>query len=621
MRLAQENTESQPTDPASGCERPVGQAAWSKFIQAADGLRSRGDRVGAISFYHRAAELRPGHAEAFFKLASCHHDGGQLDEALAGYLAAAVLQPDLVEAHYNAGLIHQTLGRAPQAAACYGKALRIKPGFAHAHNNLGQLHLGCRQLDQALSCFRRAIQHKPDFAEPHFNMGEALRALKKDAQAITHYRAAVQLNPAMAEAWNNLGTVLKEGGDLEAATECYRRLVALRPDLAEGHYNLGSALKDAGNTDGAVESLNKALALRKNYPEAWNNLGLTHKIRGEYQRALECLTEAVRLKPDLAEAHWNRSFLHLLLGRFAEGFTDYEWRFALPRWKMIYPFRQTLPRWDGSRDANRKILVHDEQGLGDTLQFVRYLPMVKELCDRVILEVQQPLIELLRGLPGVDEIAARPDDAAQSLDADCHVPLMSLPGMFGAGVGAIPSVVPYLWADLSKTAYWKKRLGGSALKVGIVWAGRPQHQNDKNRSCRLEMFSGLARIETVRLFSFQKGPAAAQIKEAGLQGLVEDLDPELVDFTDTAAVAANMDLIITVDTSVAHLSGAMARPVWLLLPFIPDWRWMLDREDSPWYPTMRLFRQNRAGDWESVFQRVESALRDAAAGNHLTAAA
>lgn len=609
----------QSAEAASCCNSPAADAAWSECIRRADALRSTGDRAGAIACYRRAAELRPDCAETLFKLASCHHDGLQLDEALTGYLKAARLQPDLVEAHYNAGLVQQTLGHAPEAAACYRRALRINPDFAHAHNNLGQIHLGCRQLRQALSCFRQAILHRPDFAEPHYNMGEALHALKKDAEAIDHYRTAVRLRPTMAEAWNNLGTVLKDRGDLNGAMECYRHVVGLRPDLAEGHYNLGSALKDAGDYGGAVESLRTALALRSDYPEAWNNLGLAHKTRGEYLRSLECFAEAVRWKPDLAEAHWNRSFLYLLLGRFAEGLDDYEWRFALPRWEMIYPFRNRLPGWNGSRDADCKVLVHDEQGLGDTLQFVRYLPMVKERCGKVILETQKPLLELLRGLPGVDEIVARPVDGPQSLDADCHVPLMSLPRIFGTRVGSIPSVVPYVWADLPKAARWKKRLGNSALTVGIVWAGRPQHQNDKNRSCRLEMFSGLSRIKGVRLFSLQKGPAVSQIQEAGLQDSVDDLDTELKDFTDTAAVVANLDMVITVDTSVAHLAGAMARQVWVLLPFIPDWRWMLDREDSPWYPTMRLFRQEKPGDWESVFRRVEAALRRRSKGTSETA--
>lgn len=609
-----------PADAASYCHTPAAASAWSDCIQRADALRSRGDRASAIAFYRRAAELRPDSAEVLFKLASCRHDGGQLDEALAGYLKAALLQPDLVEAHYNAGLVQQTLGRASEAAACYQRALRIRPDFAHAHNNLGQIHLGCRQVERALSCFRQAIHHKPDFAEPHFNMGEALHAQKKHAEAVDHYRIALQLKPAMAEAWNNLGTALRDQGDLNEAVDCYRRVVALRPFLAEGHYNLGSALKDAGDHTGAVESLAMALNLRRDYPEAWNNLGLAHKSSGDYLHSLECLTEAVRLKPDLAEAHWNRSFLYLLLGRFPEGFDDYEWRFKLPRWQMIYPFRQNLPRWNGRRDKHCRVLVHDEQGLGDTLQFVRYLPMLKERCGKVILETQPPLVELLRGLPGVDEIVARPVDGPQNRGADCHVPLMSLPGIFGTCVSSIPSVVPYLWADLPKASQWKKRLGHSKFNVGIVWAGRPQHQNDKNRSCRLRHLAPLANIHGVRLFSLQKGPAASQIQEAGLDGLVENLDPELKDFTDTAAVVANMDVIITVDTSVAHLAGAMARPVWLLLPFVPDWRWLLDREESPWYPTMHLFRQEKGDGWESVLRRIEVALRQQTEGLCETAA-
>lgn len=595
----------------AACNSPEVEAAWTESIRKSETVQSSPEPAPAVAVYRKPAELRPHSAEMMFRMASCCHDDGRLNEALAGYLKAAQLQPDLVEAHYNAGLVLQGLGRPAMAAACYRNALQIRSDFAAAHNNLGQIHLGCGQLEQAIACFQQALQHQPDFAEPHFNLGEALRALKRAAAAADHYRIAAELKPRMVEAWNNLGALLKDRGDLREAMRCYRRVVALRPDLAEGYYNLGSALKDAGESTAAVQNLMQALKLRRDYPEAWNNLGLAYKGLAEYQRSLECLSEAARLNPDLVEAHWNRSSLMLLQGQFEEGFEEYEWRFRLPKWQRIYPFRHRLPRWNGTPDPNCRVLVHDEQGLGDTLQFVRYLPLVKERCGKVILEIQPPLLDLLRDLPGADQIVARPaKDGPQAMDADCYAPLMSLPRIFGARTDSIHAVVPYVWADLLKSVQWNKRLDRTTFNVGIVWAGRPEHQNDAKRSCPLRHFLPLSRIPGIRLFSLQKGPGASQIADHQ-EAWIVDLDPELNDFTDTAAVVSQLDLVLSVDTAVAHLAGAMGRPVWVLLPFVPDWRWLLDRDDSPWYPTMRLFRQPRDGDWVTVMERIESELMTA----------
>jgi tetratricopeptide (TPR) repeat protein len=583
-------------------------------VRTADEVRYRGDHAGPAAFHRSALDLRPDRAAALLKLAACLHDEGRLSEALSAYRTAAEIQPDLAEAHYNAGLIQQSAGRLSEAEVFYRKALQAKPDFAEALNNLGQVHLTGRRVEQALACFQKAARLKPDAAEPHFNLGKVFQDARRPAEAIAHYRTAVQLRPAMVEAWNNLGTALKDQGDLPGAIECYRRVTALRPDLAEGQYNLGSALKDTGDHPGAVAVLERALVLRRDYPEAWNNLGLVEKARARYEQSIHCFSQALQLKPEMAEARWNRAFVHLLTGNFACGWQDFEARHELPQWKLFYPFRPLSPRWDGSPLSSGSILVHDEQGLGDTLQFVRYLPKVKERCARVVLETQAPLVHLLKDLPGVDAVTERPATAPHRSMADAHIPLMSLPRIFGTMADSIPAVVPYIWPDLEKARAWSGRISGPGLNVGLAWAGRPEHHNDRNRSCRLEQFAALARIPGMRFFSLQKGPAARQIHQAGLQEAVVDLDPELKDFTDTAAAAANLDLVITVDTSVAHLAGAMARPVWVLLPFVPDWRWMLDRDDSPWYPSMHLFRQEKPGEWESVFRRVEAALRRRSTG-------
>jgi tetratricopeptide (TPR) repeat protein len=557
----------------------------------------------------------PDNAAAWLRQADAHHTAGRLDDALACYSEALRLHPGLHEACYNAGLIYQSRRQPCQASAFYRRALQVKPDLAPAWNNLGRIHVDAGELEPAADCFLRAISLKPDFAEAHFNLGEVLRTRQKPREAIEAYRMALRLNPTMVGAWNNLGNLLRDGGDLVGAAECFREVVRLRPDLHEGYYNLGSTLKDIGRAPEAAACLCEAIRLQPDHAESWNNLALVHKNEAEWDEAIACFGESIRLKSDLAAAYWNRSFVHLLHGRFREGWQDYEWRFRLPNWRRIYPYRPRQPRWDGTADPNLTVLVHDEQGLGDTLQFVRYLPELKRRCGRVILETRRELIPLLRGNIDADEIVARPDDEqTPGMAADRHIPLMSLPHLFGTTADTVPAEVPYILPDPRKSSAWAARMDGQGLKVGLVWAGRPEHQNDRNRSCRLETFLPLARIPGARLYSLQKGPAESQIADSALLDAIVHLGPDLHDFADTAAALSRIDLLVSVDTSVAHLAGAMARPVWVLLPNIPDWRWMLDREDSPWYPTMRLFRQSRCGDWEAVVDKIAAALQELARG-------
>ncbi|MCU0559499.1 MAG: tetratricopeptide repeat-containing glycosyltransferase family protein [Desulfobacterales bacterium] len=502
----------------------------------------------------------------------------------------------------------------PAAAACYREAILMEPLLPEAHFNLALVSKRAGRTAEALAGFRRVLRLQPGNSQALCHVADLLCAAGDCASAVVHYRAALAFDPELSEARNNLGNALRILDELPAAIDCFRTLVRLRPDLAEGHYNLGSSLLAVGEPEAAAAALQEALRLKPGYAEAWNNLGLACKALARYPEAIECFCLALRLKPGSAEARWNRAYARLLTGDFARGWQDFEARYDLNQWRLFYPFRRSSPRWGGETLSSGTILVHDEQGLGDTLQFVRYLPWVRQRCARVILETQAPLVDVLRGLPGVDEVRARPDAAPADSGIDAHIALMSLPRITGTAAESIPCVVPYIWPEIDKQRRWAARTAGPGLKVGIVWAGRPAHHNDKNRSCRLQELAGLSRIPGLRLFSLQKGPAAAQLRELGLNGVIDDLDAELGDFTDTAAAVATLDLLVSVDTAVAHLAGAMARPVWVLLPFIPDWRWLLGRTESPWYPTMRLFRQDRAGEWGSVLRRVERALRIHLAG-------
>jgi hypothetical protein len=413
----------------------------------------------------------------------------------------------------------------------------------------------------------------------------------------------------LSSAINNLGNLYRRQNAYEQAAGCYRRLLELSPNLPEAHYNLGSVLRDKAEFGPALTHLSRAVKLRPGYAEAWNNLALTLKNIGDLDRALTCFNHAVERAPDLAVARWNRSFVHLLKEDYLSGWKDFEWRFQIPSWKTIYPFRLKGKRWQGQYAPEAAILIHDEQGLGDTLQFVRYLPMVKQRCKTVIFETRRELMTLLHGIEGADKLVARPTESVPSCECDFYVPLMSLPGIFGTTAETVPMRRPYITVDPQKRVEWQDRWPKAPLTIGLVWAGRPEHHNDGNRSCRLQDLEPLRQLAQAGFVSLQKGPAAEQIAGSWAEGRIADIGSALSDFTDTAGALANIDLLITVDTAVAHLAGAMGMPVWVLIPFIPDWRWGMRRDDTPWYPKMRLFRQTEPKQWRPVIERIAHEIR------------
>ena len=327
------------------------------------------------------------------------------------------------------------------------------------------------------------------------------------------------------------------------------------------------------------------------------------KDQGKLDEAVACYHRALELKPDYADAHLNLSLSSLLTGDFRRGWPEYQWRWKTKRWQQR---DRPQPLWDGQPLQGRTILLHAEQGLGDTIQFIRYAPLVKQAGATVLVECQQPLVRLLAGCRGVDALIGRGDDLPPY---DVQAPLLSLPGIFRTSLQTIPVDVPYLFADPGLIAHWRGELGPIAgARIGIAWRGNPEHRNDRTRSLSLRCFESLAGLPGIRLLSLQKGAGAEQLQEARDHFPVTDLGSRLEDFMDTAAVLANLDLVIACDTAVAHLAGALGAAVWVALPFVPDWRWLLDRSDSPWYPTMRLFRQRTPGDWAGVFQEIKAEL-------------
>jgi tetratricopeptide (TPR) repeat protein len=566
-------------------------------------LKDQGKLDEAVACYRRALELKPDYAEARCNLGNVLRDQGNLDDAVDCYRRALELKPDFAAAHGNLGVVLNDQGRRDDAIACYRRALQLKPDFADAHNNLGAALNGQGKLAEALTCYRQALELKPDFAEAHSNLADALNSLGKPDEAVACCRRALELKPDFADAIYNLGNALNGQAKPDEAAACYRRVLELKPDFAEAHYNLGNALKDQGDLDDAVVCYRRAVQLKPDFADAHNNLGAALSGQRMLDDAAACYHRALELQPDNAEAHWNQSLLSLLTGDFPRGWAEYEWRWKT---KQCSPRDFSQASWDGQPLEGRTILLHAEQGLGDAIQFVRYAALVKQRGGAVIVECPKPLLSLLMSCAGIDRLVGRGDELPAF---DVRAPLESLPGIFHTVLGDIPAAIPYLFADAGLAERWRQELDRLAgFKIGIAWQGSPKNPNDRNRSIPLGSFEPLARCSGVRLLSLQKDWGLEQLPEVAGRFPVTELGSRLENFMDTAAVLVNLDLMITCDSAVAHLAGALGVPVWVALPFAPDWRWLLDRSDSPWYPTMRLFRQDRRGDWQGVFQKIEVAL-------------
>jgi hypothetical protein len=372
------------------------------------------------------------------------------------------------------------------------------------------------------------------------------------------------------------------------------------PGVAEAHNARGTILQQLGRVREAKKAHERAIALRPDFAEALNNLGVLLRKDGETAAALRRYAQAIEIKPDYADAHWNRAVTCLLIGRFEEGWEEFEWRWQVPNFPSA---RRNFapPLWRGEALAGKTILLHAEQGLGDALQFLRYVPMVQAGGGRVVFEVQRELARLAKTLAGRPELVVRGEPLPPF---DYHAPLLSLPRAFRTSLASIPADVPYLHADPADVAVWRDRIPDTEeLKVGIVWAGSRTHVNDRNRSLDPALLDALLKVAGAKFYSLQLGGNALPGRD------VVDLSPWLRDFADTAAAVACLDLVVTVDTSVAHVAGAVGAPVWVLVPKAPDWRWLLERDDSPWYPTMRLFRQSKESDWRPVLARVAQELR------------
>jgi tetratricopeptide (TPR) repeat protein len=563
----------------------------------------QGKLAESVANYQQALRLKPDYAEVLNNLGLALRNQGRLDEAMACYRRALHFKPDSAETLNNLGNEYQAQGQLEEAVACYRQALHLKPDSAEALNNLGNALQEQRQLDEAVACFHQALQLKPDSVCTLTNLGNALQEQRQFDEAVACYHRALRIQPDHADALNNLGNALQAQGQLDEAVACYRHALRLDPTYAIAVNNLGSALQAQADLDEAVVCYRQALHFKPDYADALNNLGNALQAQGKPAEALECYHQVLRLKPDHAQAHLGRALIWLQGGDFEQGLPEFEWRWKGPESSRPH-FQQ--PPWDGTPLDGRAILLHADQGLGDTLQFIRYAPLVQQRGGRVIVACQSPLVRLLASCPGIEQVIARDDPLPRF---EVHAALTSLPRIFGTKLASVPAEVGYVAADAALVAHWRNELGPiRGFKIGIAWQGNPQHRRDRHRSFRLAQFEPLARFAEVRLFSLQKGPGAEQLGEPGHRLAVTDLGGRFDDFMDTAAAMSSLDLVITPDTSLAHLAGALGLPAWVALPLGPDWRWLERREDSPWYPTLRLFRQQKWGDWDEVFARIADAL-------------
>jgi Tfp pilus assembly protein PilF len=561
----------------------------------------------AVDLIRRAIAANPRaaayHANLGLVLIHLH----RIDETIAAYRQAAALDPNVAEVHSNLGVMLHQKGQIDEAIASLRQALVVQPNYPEALLNLGNALHAAGQTDEAIESFRQALRLRPDYPEAMSNLGASLREKGEVDQAIVELQRAISLRPDYAEAYSNLGMALREKNQADACYAAYHRALELRPGYPEAQNNLGEALQYFGRIDEAISCYRQAIAFRSDYAEAHNNFGTALIEKKHLDEATSAFGEALKLSPESKFAHFNLGLIPLLRGDIQKGLP------AIDRyWRTIrqYPFNcdKLRPQWDGSPLNGKRILLYAEQGFGDTIHFVRYVPMVEQLGGKVVLAVQPDLVSLIRSMKTRAQVISYASDQAPEFDT--HYTLLLLPMALGTTLQNVPADVPYLFADQELSSQWRKRMPSDGLKVGIAWAGRPTYRNDRNRSTKLSTFAPLAQVEGVHYFSLQKGYAADQARTppAGLN--LTNWTDELKSFVDTAALIDNLDLVITIDTSIAHLAAAMGKPVWMMIAFMPDWRWMLDREDSPWYPTMRLFRQPAMGDWPPVLTKVVAALRE-----------
>jgi tetratricopeptide (TPR) repeat protein len=561
---------------------------------------SRGSSGEAARLCGEFLEASPGHVDALLLLAVLRHEQHALGDALELVRRALAADPKCHDAHVHHAALLLALRRPDEALAACESALEVRPQAASALHLRGRvLHAQERYAD-AVASFERALALRPRFAEALNSKGDALRALGREREALENYQRALALRPDYREALHNRA----------AASDAMAPSVGLEasPASADALCIRAHTLEALDRPEEALAAYERALALRPQHAEALSNLPNTLCQLGRIDEALGAFERLLRLRPDDPEAHFNSSFAYLAAGDYERGWKEYEWRWEALRGRLP-PEAADKPLWLGGEDISGKtVIVYAEQGFGDAIQMARYVPLLAARGAEPVIACAPALEDLLGSVPGVRRVFSSREPP---LAFDYHVPIMSLPRAFGTTFASIPSQVPYVHAPKAATSAWRARRAalGTQRKVGLAWAGNPKHKRDRARSLPVELLAPLLAAPGCVFFSLQKGDAAGSLVDLDPRGeRIVDYTAELETFADTAALVSALDAVITVDTAVAHLAGALGKPVWVLLPFAPDWRWMRNRPDSPWYPSARLFRQPRPGDWKSAIDAVRAEL-------------
>lgn len=617
----------------------VNPAELQRAMNDALGLHQANRLAEAENIYKQVLSVAPNHPDALHLLGVIWHQTGRSGQALELINRSVSIAPTFASLN-NLGDVLRSFGRTHDAVACFDRAIQMQPDSADAHSNMGLAMMDVGQVDQAEKYLTRACQlspNRPDLyvrlciirhtqGNPHgaviagqkavelvpnsgeawSNLSIALAAAKKIDQAMDACNKAMELSPGRPGVYNNLGFVHERAGRLADAEQAYLKAIELDPNFGTAYRNLAAMYDGMDRVDESITKLERALELMPRDQEGWTNMSSLKRRARDYPGALVAAERAVQINPSHPNAHGNLGLSLLALGQYERGFSEYEWRWRCDNFTT--PTRDfSQPMWDGSDPKGRKIFVHSEQGFGDTLQFARYVPLLAAQGATVYFEAVLPLRPLLQKLKGASKVVA---GGTRPPDFDLHIPLLSLPRIFKTTLENLPVEVPYIGVDEAKVQQWKERIdkaAGPGFKVGLVWAGNVKP--DAGRTCPLSKLAPLASVPGVTFVSFQKkeNPLSEEAPPAGMKFV--DVSADLKDFSETAAAMMNVDLIITIDTASAHLAGALGRPTWTLVPWSGDWRWLNDREDSPWYPTMRLFRQPARGDWDSVAQKLAEELR------------
>ena len=596
--------------PAPKQQLVKGSAEHAAKEQLALALINQGKLQEAEALYRELIAAGTNNHIVYGNLAAICGMQGKVDQFIELLKKTIQLKPNYPDAHNNLGVALKGKGDLTAAIAAYNTALQLKPNYPEAHNNLGNALKEQGALTAAIASYKKALELKPNYPDAHNNLGVALKEHGELTAAIASHKKALELNPNYPDAYNNLGVALKEQGELTAAIACYTTALQLKPNYPEAHNNLGNALQEQGDLDAAIASYTTALQLKPNYPEAHFNLGSALTEQGDLDAAISQYNTAVELKPNYQEAHWNSSLIMLLGGDYKNGWRQYEWRSKDENGTSRPHALPKCSRWDGGSlpDKNVQLVMVSEQGLGDTLMFMRYAIALRNQGIAVSL-CAQPNLHTLIQASGIDPSPLTPQQGDQVTDG-LWIPLLSVPQHLEVSPGNPIITEPYIKTTDELSAKWTKILSAAERPIiGINWQGNPKAEKTglRGRSLQLEAFASIASSSQSSLLSLQKGFGSEQLETCSFKDRFvscQDQINDTWDFLETAAIIANCDLVITSDTSVAHLAGGMGKTTWLLLKKVPEWRWGLAGDTSFWYPSMRLFRQQQRGNWDEVIKRV-----------------